>query len=372
MKKAFFRILTSVLAAVMVLAMQAFAFAEDTQGEIKDTNGYINIDGATFSEVINVEGINYQTATIELENDVTEYMLNVSAYAGYNFAYVVPQTLEIILANGPIKVNLNQKSTSLLCMVMTDVATIDPSVFESEDFDPENPDIEIYMSLVQIIITSPRTPTEYADADEIASWAKPAIDKLNNEGYGILIGDDNKNFNPKNNITRYELAVVAAKLAGLDPQYFDDAELLYSDDIASWALPYVKCVTELGIMVGQENDGLLYFNGQLSTTRQEFCKVITDLAATDENYDYTTNPGPYDEAFAKAGFEDEADVSAWAIPYVKVAYYAGFINGADNNGKLYLNPKANITRQEVSVIISNAIDKADINLNLIEFIKDSM
>ena len=48
--------------------------------------------------------------------------------------------------------------------------------------------------------------TDFADADEIADYAKESVKKL--KSAKIFSGDENGNFNPKSSITRAESAVV--------------------------------------------------------------------------------------------------------------------------------------------------------------------
>lgn len=50
----------------------------------------------------------------------------------------------------------------------------------------------------------------YKDEDKIAEWAKEDVQYC--KDYGILIGDDENNFNPTNNVTRQELACALARL----------------------------------------------------------------------------------------------------------------------------------------------------------------
>ncbi len=57
------------------------------------------------------------------------------------------------------------------------------------------------------------TSLSFNDTSDISSSAKPYIELLNK--LGIVSGDDNNNFNPKNNITRAEVAVLASKTFSL-------------------------------------------------------------------------------------------------------------------------------------------------------------
>lgn len=56
----------------------------------------------------------------------------------------------------------------------------------------------------------------------------------------------------------------------------------------------------------------------------------------------------------KTKFKDENKMSTWAIDSIKKVSDAGIMNG-DTNGNF--NPKANITREEVAVVIANLLNK---------------
>lgn len=349
MKRKFAKILSLTLVAIMVFSIVP-AFAEDTETAPVNTNGYITIEDAVFDNTYNETDdgqilLVSSTAIIMLENDVESYNLDIDVLDGYDLiVYGDPFLSQEVKI--PADVSLNQGETLLYAFV------------QNKENENEN-------GVFPILICSYRTPTKYKDADKISGWAREAVDFLNQTGYGILVGDENKNFNPQKDITRYEMAVIVTKLMGIDPQNFKDYGLIYDDDIANWAAPYVRCAAAMNVMVGQKDGDKTYFNGALSTTRQEYCKIICDFMFGIESYGLMDTNDFYnsdkatqtiiDFAFSEMNFVDESELSAWAAPYVKTAVFLGVINGADNNGKLYLNPKQNITRQEVCVIIYNMI-----------------
>jgi len=77
---------------------------------------------------------------------------------------------------------------------------------------------------------------------------------------GVISGDDNNNFNPKNNITRQEAAKMLYNfcLVMKEGAVFDDATDVkdYVDDekIASWAKGAVRVLSGIGIMNGKEGN----------------------------------------------------------------------------------------------------------------------
>lgn len=59
-------------------------------------------------------------------------------------------------------------------------------------------------------ITEDRPMEKYNDDSSIANWAKEAVKKVGQAG--IMLGDENNNFNPRANLTRQEAAVIIERL----------------------------------------------------------------------------------------------------------------------------------------------------------------
>lgn len=209
-----------------------------------------------------------------------------------------------------------------------------------------------------IKVLSNRTAVAYADAGNIPAWAKAHIDKLNNSGLGILKGDDKGNFNPTNNMTRYEIAAVAVRILGVDATQYAGVTLNYTDSIAKWAENYVKAVTALGIMSGSnDKDGKLVFNGTATATRAQLAKIIVEIALLDtgvaasaEAY-YTANKAAIDAKYSSYAFADDASIQNWAKTYVKVAVFEGYFTGSKTNGQNYFNANNNIMRSEIAAVV---------------------
>lgn len=98
--------------------------------------------------------------------------------------------------------------------------------------------------------TSKGANSLYADDDAIASWAKDEVYFLKQKG--LMMGNDNK-FRPTDKITRQEVAVLiynaynrSVDIKGTKP-YSDDAK------IAAWAKDEVYALKMLDIMVGSNN-----------------------------------------------------------------------------------------------------------------------
>ena len=124
---------------------------------------------------------------------------------------------------------------------------------------------------------------------------------------------------------------------GMMPIVPKPSQTQYFDDIASveWAKEAIEYLCEAEIISGKaENKFAPYDN----ITRAEFIKIIT-LAL-----DIPMSSGEY--------FTDVSK-SDWYYPYVYAAYDAGIVSGDELNR---FNPKSNITRQDMAVILYRAYD----------------
>ncbi len=119
------------------------------------------------------------------------------------------------------------------------------------------------------------------------------------------------------------------------------------DDIAQdyWAATYINLVSRLGIINGvYSGTGYIYIP-HVHMTRQEFFKVILETMSIPTNVDADIEI-----------FEDYEDVDSWSLPYIKTAYYYGYLTGStDDEGKVYIRPKDPISRAEAAVIMGRVI-----------------
>lgn len=213
-----------------------------------------------------------------------------------------------------------------------------------------------------ITIVSDRASVKYKDAATVNNhWVKDYVNYLNDGKYGIFMGDENAKINVESKITRYEITTVASRVLGLDTAKYTDKNtvLPYADKIESWALPYVRAITSNGIMGGNLEGELLYFNGEANATREQVIKVlvgvcmVNDRIAMDAPAYYASKKATLDLDFKSRGFVDTAAVSDWAVPYVTLAVSEyKMIGGSKDNGKLYLNPLHDITRAEVAKMVA--------------------
>ena len=69
------------------------------------------------------------------------------------------------------------------------------------------------------------------------------------QAVGVMIGDENGNFNPDKKVTRAEMAVVMANLLGLKVDDYKNTTIPFTD-VPEWAVPYVAACYSNGITSG--------------------------------------------------------------------------------------------------------------------------
>ncbi len=216
-----------------------------------------------------------------------------------------------------------------------------------------------------LYLISDRSAVSYKDANQIAEWAKPYVNYMNDGSFGILKGDENGYFNGAREITRYEIATISCRVLGLDVTNFSEYNLSYADTVVDWAKPYVQAATSAGLMAGalDVGTGKINFAGSKKATRQEVMKVLVSLCMVTDGIVGKTGDVYYAEIAGEvdmnykapdgSAFADEANVAEWARPYVHLAVGKyGMINGEERGGKHYLNPSNNITRAEVAKMVA--------------------
>ena len=124
----------------------------------------------------------------------------------------------------------------------------------------------------------------------------------------------------------------------------------FSDTKGHWAETYINDLYFEGTLTGSTGkDGKLLYRPDDSMTRQEFIVALMRYLGTDlGNYSSASLP-----------FADTGKIGTWALDAVKAAYSLGYLGGSKENGKLYANPTATITRQEAMVILARSQNLTD-------------
>ena len=165
-------------------------------------------------------------------------------------------------------------------------------------------------------------------------WAKNAIEKLYKKG--ILAGVGNEQFAPGELVTREQMAKIictAFKMSGTDAEFtaFNDM------DSAKWYAPYVKAVSQNGIMngIGDNHFGI----GQ-PVTRQDFAVIISRLLNTSQIDD-------------NLSFTDFDEISDYAKQSVLQLASKNIITGFSDGS---FKGKQPCTRAQAAVIIDRALE----------------
>lgn len=192
--------------------------------------------------------------------------------------------------------------------------------------------IAIAMALVAVM--SSNISTVFASNESFTDienhWAKKTIEEW--QQYNIINGVGDNKYMPDSNIQRKDFAVIMYNLLGLSES--EDIQLKFSDlKEGEYYSEPIKMLASTGIL-NVSNDKIRPFD---LVTREEaasiLCKALNIGTSTEE---------------IKAVDADTID--SWAAPYISALINEGCMKG-DTLGKI--NPKANITRAEALVLISN-------------------
>lgn len=168
-------------------------------------------------------------------------------------------------------------------------------------------------------------------------WATAAINRF--ASLGFIKGMPSGKFLPKNNISRADFSVIGANMLGLTGEvasHFSDVEVnkYYANSIALMA--------QAGFVSGMSNNS---FNPEGNITRQDaMCIAARMLDKAGKLGTSNTN--------VLSTFKDQDSISAYAKESVAALIELGVVNGTDN----CINPKANITRAEVCVMLEKVYD----------------
>lgn len=126
------------------------------------------------------------------------------------------------------------------------------SGYEDGSFKPENSITRAeFMTMVNSAYDfEEMADISYADADS-EEWYYAEIQKAVEAGY--IVGDDENTVRPADEITRQEVAVVITRLNKLE-QNTDISVFADKDEIAEWAAGYAGAVLKAGYMIGDDNN----------------------------------------------------------------------------------------------------------------------
>lgn len=177
---------------------------------------------------------------------------------------------------------------------------------------------------------------ECAFSDIKGNWAENHIKMLFTKG--IISGYNNKDFKPKNSMTRAEAVAVIVKALGYEPL---DGNLNFSDasKIPGWGSGYIKVAIEKGIITGYPDNT---FKPSETVTRAELTVMIMK------------GLGNKNLISSKTTFADDQSIPEWTKGYIAKANELGIVSGYPNKT---FKAKATVLRGEVCAMLVNLLNK---------------
>lgn len=169
-------------------------------------------------------------------------------------------------------------------------------------------------------------------------WAKNTVQYI--YSYGLISGYGDETVRPDNRASRAEFVSMITRMLNLGATPTSDYKDVSEDD---WYAEAVAAAVANGLISGY-TDGTFHPNATI--TREE-AMVIAARVLQYLNVDIESNTA------ALNSFADQNQISSWAKDAVATLVSAGIMTGS--NGRI--NPKANITRAEICVIMQKIMSQ---------------
>ena len=202
-----------------------------------------------------------------------------------------------------------------------------------------------YSGTLTLTVTEKSKSAKFSDVNASSySWAADSVDFLYYEG--IAQGSSGK-YNPATNITRGDFMLMLYR-AFLEDEYEDYNVTSNFPDVVKGTTSYsqetyqaVGVAKHLGIAQGTNGK----YNPKAYITREE---AMTLIYRTLDEVDYSMS---YESSNDTSDFKDYSSVASYAKTAISDLIEHGVVVG--NNGKI--NPKSNITRAEMAVILHRVL-----------------
>lgn len=170
-------------------------------------------------------------------------------------------------------------------------------------------------------------------------WAAPYAAYLNEHGVaaGKPADDGTLYYDPDTALTRAEFAVLLCRWLGIDTADAGDGNARFLDEsaIPGWAADSVAAAVEHGLIQGSLTDEGVCFLPKEPITRAQAAVI---LGRTMEG----------GRMGADLPFDDAAEISRWAQPYVAEFAFMGIMNGEANR----FDPSGSLTRAEAAYLLT--------------------
>ena len=184
---------------------------------------------------------------------------------------------------------------------------------------------------LSVALISPLKAEAFSDTNQ--HWARMQIEHLNSRE--IITGYPDSSYRPEAFVSRQEFVVLLIRAMNQQRE----AEVLqqgipYFKDSNTWAKGYVELAHEMNLAQGAEPG---VFAPLRQINREEAVSILVNCL------------GEEDESPATAtGFNDDAEISAWASSSIALAIQKGLLHGFPDNT---FRPKSNLTRAQVAVML---------------------
>lgn len=214
------------------------------------------------------------------------------------------------------------------------------------------------LSLILVLFfsfSSPIQPAQAAalkDLDQCADYAKSSVSRLAQSG--VITGDQNGYFTPRQTITRGQMITLLVKSLALDKSTTPARTDSFTDVPKNhWANKYVEIAYEKGITRGV---GAGQFGVNQSCTREQMITLyVNSLKLLDPELG-TIPSGLVD----LNKFTDAGKISSWARDPVAFAVYMGLISGTSATT---MDPAIAAERQQVAVLTDRYVSRQNNIIN---------
>ena len=192
-----------------------------------------------------------------------------------------------------------------------------------------------YSEECSVIVDIEKAASDISFADMDGHWAHNAAIVMAAENAMETEEVDGKIlFNPDENITREDFLVTVMKILGAGD--IPPAETVFADndEISEDASGYVARAYSLGVISGEEIDGLSYFKPSSTVSRAQAAVILNTIIGAEEP---DTVPV----------FADGDSVPTWARGALYALTSEGILNG---NGEGYISPNAPLSRAQAAQI----------------------
>lgn len=184
------------------------------------------------------------------------------------------------------------------------------------------------------------------------NWAAPAVNTLASRL--VIHGKTGTAFNPKDSVTRAEMAGVITRALGLNTDV-EGASMFFDITLTDEYFTAVTSAAKYKLILGYEDST---FRPENKITRQEAMSIIARAARLAKGVEVSELSGMSKEQAKSilSRFKDANKVADWALVNMAECVQNGVVNGDDLGN---LNPTAQVTRAELAQLAYNILKKFD-------------